>query len=263
MHQHPSHTPGPLPEKEKSTPRPEATPETKCEARRFRDPLKVFVVACLAGVWLLACCTSTKMTTTARSATEQLLLSTATDHALQKIGLEMFAGRTVFLDATYFDSYDPKYVLGSVRDALSRAGARLVDNVTNAEIVMEVRSGALVLDQTETIFGLPSLGVPIPLAGTVQTPEIAFYKSETQRSYGKFALLSYNRQSSAHTYSSGPLDGKSFDRHARVLFVAWHRTDVPERKLTREETEKYQTWYPQYDLTNLPPTIPATNAPVK
>ncbi len=74
---------------------------------------------------LLAGCTTNKTTTTTRSATEQLLLSTATDHALQKVGLEIFAGKKVFLDATYFDSYDSKYVLGTIRDAISRAMTRV------------------------------------------------------------------------------------------------------------------------------------------
>jgi hypothetical protein len=211
----------------------------------------------LATAWL-AGCTSTKTTTTARTATEQLLLSTATDHALQNLGLEIFAGRRVFLDGTYFDSYDSKYVLGTVRDALSRAGARLVDVATNSEIVVEARSGALAIDESDTIFGIPSIGVPIPLSGTIQTPEIAFYKAERQRSVAKFALVAYTRRAD-HVYSSGPLDGSSFDKHSRVLFVSWHRTDVPEKLREPAKVQKAQTWFPQYDLENLR----ETNTPAK
>src|ERR1700722_1118578 len=110
---------------------------------------------------LIAGCTTNKTTTTARSATEELLLSTATDHALQKVGLEVFAGRKVYLDATYFDSVDSKYVLGTMRDAISRAGALLVDNATNSEVIIEARSGALAINESETMFGLPSIAVPI------------------------------------------------------------------------------------------------------
>ena len=94
----------------------------------------------VATLWLAGCVTN-KTTVTARSATEQLLLSTATDHALQDIGLEMFAGRKVFLDATYFDSYDSKYVVGSIRDGLSRAGAllaRLREVYTQSEVIGRV-----------------------------------------------------------------------------------------------------------------------------
>jgi hypothetical protein len=223
-----------------------------------RNNFVAFTCFLLATAWL-AGCTTNKMTTTPRTATEQLLLSTATDHALQSLGLEIFAGRRVFLDGTYFDSYDSKYVLGTVRDALSRAGARLVDVATNSEIVVEARSGALAIDESDTMFGIPSIGVPIPLSGTVQTPEIAFYKVERQRSVAKFALLAYTRRPGAHVYSSGPLDGRSFDKHSRVLFVSWHRTDVPEKQREPAKMQEAQTWFPQSDLENLT----ETNGPAK
>jgi len=205
---------------------------------------------------LIAGCTSTKTTTTARTATEQLLLSTATDHALQDTGFEMFAGRKVYLDATYFDSYDPKYVLGTLRDAISRAGALLENTASNSDFIVEARSGALAIDESDTMFGIPSIGLPVPLAGTVQTPEISFYKSERQRSTAKFALLAVARDSGAHVYSTGPLDGKSFDKHSRFLFISWRRTDVPEKYTTAQAAKKYQTWFPQYDQSNLTSTNP-------
>jgi hypothetical protein len=218
------------------------------------------------GAWSLAGCSSIKTTTTARTATEQLLLSTAADHALHDLGLEMFAGRKVFVDVTYFDSYDAKYVEGTVRDALSRAGARLEDAAGNSDFVLEARSGALAIDEEDFMFGIPAITLPIPLAGAVQTPEVAFYKAQKQRSMAKFALLAYNHQSSSHVYSSGPLDGNSFDSHFRVLFISWHRTDVPEKQLTHEMSQKRQTWLPQYDQANLATTnAPAqtTNAPAQ
>jgi hypothetical protein len=203
---------------------------------------------------LLAGCTTNKTTTTTRTATEQLLLSTATDHALQKAGLELFAGRKVFLDATYFDSYDSKYVLGTIRDAISRAGAMLVDGATNSEVIIEARSGALAIDESETFFGIPVITVPIPLAGSVQTPEVAFYKSDQQRSVAKFALLAIVRESRAHAYSSGPMDGKSYDKHYKLFFVSWIRTDLPEKQTSEQKAQQYQTWFPQYDAANLTAT---------
>jgi hypothetical protein len=155
---------------------------------------------------------------------------------------------------TYFDSYDSKYVEGTIRDALSRAGALLAENATNCDVIVEARSGALAIDESESIFGLPSFTIPVPLAGSLQTPEIAFYKAERQRSVAKFALIAFVRQSRAHIYSSGPLDGKSYDKDSRFLFISWHHTDVPEQQLTDEGTKKYQTWFPQYDDRNWPET---------
>jgi len=200
----------------------------------------------LLAAWLLTGCTTAKTTTTTRSATEQLLLSTATDHALQATSLDMFAGRKVFLDATYFESYDAKYAVGAMRDALSRAGALLTDTATNSDLIIEARSGALAVDQLDTFVGVPGVTLPIPLSGPVKTPDVPFYKSEKQLAFAKFALLVHGRQSTALIYSSGPVDGKAYDNWFQMFFISWHRTDVSEKQITREQTRKYQTWFPQY-----------------
>ncbi len=213
----------------------------------------IFVTVLLGG------CTTIKTTDPARTATEQLLLSTAVDHALKSANFRAFANRKVFLDTNYFDSYDSKYAIGTIRDALSRAGALLEDNMTNSDIVMEARSGALSTDNSTFLFGIPNFGVPIPLAGVVQTPELAFYKSEKQSSTAKIALLAFTRESRLHVYSSGPLDGKSYNNHYKLLFVSWGFTDIPE-KHGRKNAIQYQSWLPQYDPENFPSTnAPATN----
>jgi hypothetical protein len=211
----------------------------------------------ICAAFLSGGCITNNKTTPPRSATEQLLLSTAADRALRSADLELFANRKVFLDATYFDSYDSKYVLGAIRDALSRAGALLEDNAANSDIIVEARSGALSIDNSVLLFGIPNMGVPIPFAGAVQIPEVAFYKSDKERSTAKIALLAFAKESRAHVYSSGPLDGKSYDNHYKILFIAWVHTNIHE-KVRAKKAEEYQSWFPQYDLMNLP----STNAPM-
>jgi hypothetical protein len=212
----------------------------------------LFIAAFLVGG-----CTTIRTTDPVRTATEQLLLSTAVDHALQSSNFIAFANRKVFLDTTYFDSYDSKYAIGTIRDALSRAGAFLEDNVTNSDVIMEARSGALSTDDSTYLLGIPSIGVPIPLAGPLQTPELAFYKSDKQHSTAKIALVAYARESRAHVYSSGPLDGKSHNEHYKLLFFTWISTDIPEKQKSKKKTEKYESWLPQYDPAN----FPSTNSP--
>lgn len=207
----------------------------------------------LAATVSLAGCTTTKNTVTPRSATEQLLLSTAADQALHDIGLEMFAGQKVFVDATEFDSYDSKYVVGTVRDALSRAGALLETSASDSDIIVEARSGALAINEMDTMFGIPAITLPMPLTGPVQTPEIAFYKAEKLRAYAKFAILVRNGNTEAHVYSSGPLDGRSWDKHYRAIFISWTRTNVPELASTPRRARQSQIWFPQSNLTNMPP----------
>jgi len=221
------------------------------------------VASVVLTMFLLSGCTTTKKTDTSRTATEQLLLSTAADRALQSANLWLFANRKVFLDAAYFDSYDSKYVIGTIRDALSRAGAMMEDSASNSDIIIEARSGALAIDSSDTLFGIPAFAAPVPLAGSLQIPEVAFYKAERQQSIAKIALLAFARGSREHIYSSGSLDGQSNDRRYRFLFVAWIRTDLPEKQTSEKKMDHYQTWFPQYDVLNMPATNQiTTNAPV-
>jgi hypothetical protein len=86
------------------------------------------ILSALAALTLLGTsgCTTMRQTDPARTATEQLLLSTAADRAVEYVTLAQFANKKVFLDTAYFDSYDSKYAIGAIRDALSRAGALLM-----------------------------------------------------------------------------------------------------------------------------------------
>lgn len=214
----------------------------------------------ISAVFLLGGCASMKQTSPSRSATEQLLLSTSTDRALQYARLADFAHQKVFLDTTYFDSYDSKYAVGEIRDALSRAGALLVDNVTNSDITIEARSGALSIDGAETLIGVPTMGVPVPLAGALQIPELALYKAQKQYSTAKIALLAYATHSREHVYSSGSLVGKSYNKYHKILFIGWVATDVPENQNKPEKAESYQARFARSDLQNLPSTnSPATS----
>jgi hypothetical protein len=196
-------------------------------------------------------CTTYNETNPARSATEQLLISTAMDRAMTNGDLSVFSGKKVFIDATYFASYDQTYALGEIRDQLSLAGAILVGNITNSDLVLEPRSGALSIDASSILFGVPAMGLPVPLSGAVSTPEIAFYKSVKQDSIGKIALLAYDAKSGAHYYSSGPLVGRAYTHYRKILFIAWLHTDVPEKqknaKKRREESIEFNTPPPPSD----------------
>ncbi len=192
----------------------------------FRRPTRLLLLLPV----LLGGCIQLRQTDPARTATEQLLLSTAADRAVAYVNLDQFAHKKVFVDSTYFESYDSKYALGAIRDALSRAGALLVSDAKDSEITIEARSGALSTDDKSYLLGVPAMGLPIPLAGAVSIPELALYKSQKQNSTAKFALLAYATQSREHVFSSGSMVGKAYDKHFKIVFIGFHRTDIPAKQ---------------------------------
>jgi len=180
-------------------------------------------------------CTTTKQTAPARAASEQLLLSTAADRAIARADFTGFTNKAVFLDPAYFESYDQKYVLGQIRDAISQNGAVLASSASNADIILEPRSGGLSLDTSSSLLGIPASGLPVPFAGAVEIPEIALYRSDLEFSIAKFALLAYARKEGTHFYSSGPLVGKAYLKNYKIIgMISWKRTDVPEEERVKK-----------------------------
>ena len=174
-------------------------------------------------------CHSVKITEPKRTVTEQLLLSSAADRAVADLEVSVLRGKTVYLEERYFKSYDKRYVLGAIRQHLSESGARLTTDEEKADVIVEARSAGLGLDSRESLLGIPSIGFPILFAGTVQTPEIALYKSQQADSTAKFALFAYDRGSGEHVHSSGARSGKAHFYHYKFLgFFNWRRTDIPE-----------------------------------
>ena len=185
-----------------------------------------------AALLLGAGCTQTGLTKPTRSATEQLLISTAADRALEQADFSIVNGKRVFVDQSYFNALDKEYVVGAIRDLISKNGGMLSGKTNEADIVIEPRAGALSIDASSTVLGIPgSTAAPIPLAGAIQLPEIALYKSEKQYSIAKIALLAYERESGKHVASSGPLVGRANIKYYKFLgYIGYTKTTVPERK---------------------------------
>jgi len=204
----------------------------KCFLKSFREGVFPVVTVFLAAVCLFVSgCTVTTATNPPRSAVEQLLISTAADRAIYSIALTNFTDEKVFLDTTYFDSYDSKYVIGTIRDALSRVGAMLMAGPTNCDIIIEARSGALSIDASETLIGIPNMGVPVPLSGALQIPEFALYKSQSQYSTAKIVLLAYDAHSRVHVFSSGSMVGRAYHKYYKFLgIISFTSTNLPEKK---------------------------------
>jgi hypothetical protein len=160
-----------------------------------RSMLRDFAFAVFA-LLMLSACTTVRETNPPRTASEELLISTAADRAADKLSPAIPNGTKVFVDAAYLDGTDAKYATATMRDRLLRLGAHLMVDRKSADMVVELRSGALSIDQRSFLIGIPSFPVPIPLAGTLEFPEIALYKRVERKGIAKFAATGYdaNRQ---------------------------------------------------------------------
>lgn len=188
----------------------------------MRSPAPVVVCACL-----LSACSTQRETEPARTATEQLLFSTAAERAADKLALTLVPGAKVFVDPAYVEGTDSKYLMSTLRDRVLRRGGQLVEAKDKAEVVVEPRVGAISVDRDKTLVGIPELKIPVPLAGPVETPEIALFKSESRQGVIKVATTTYDAKSGALIQSLDPVVGFSNKNDwTALLFFSWDSNDL-------------------------------------
>lgn len=192
----------------------------------------VLRAAALAAALALGACSTTRLTEPGQTATEQLIISTAVDHAVAALHPAIPTGTKVYVSDKYFDTAPgdaalyAKYAVGSVRDRLLRLGAHLVDAPAKADMVVELRTGGQSIDHDDFLVGLPAIPIPIPLVGTMTTPKIPLFERDKQTGIAKLALTGYGKDG-ALAASSGPRYGASHDTQWTVLlFISWKDRDV-------------------------------------
>jgi len=134
-------------------------------------------------------CASTRTSNTARTATEQVLLSAAIDRSLNNVSFEQLQSQKVFIDDKYLDSVDKGYLLGSLRHRALAAGATLASSAAEADVVIEARSGGIGTDTEESFIGIPSIGVP---GMAISIPDIKLVSRNTQLGTAKIGLVAYD-----------------------------------------------------------------------
>jgi hypothetical protein len=158
------------------------------------------------------------MSGTARTATEQLLLTNAWDDALRKVDFRPLAGVPVFLDPQYATTpVDQGWIVSSVRQAMLTQGVLLRPKPEQAQWIVEARVGVYGTNDYNWLLGIPQTTVPaiagLP-GGTI--PEVPVAKRGRQEGVVKLALYAYDRSTGQVTWSSGTLLATSSARDTYI-----------------------------------------------
>jgi hypothetical protein len=210
---------------------------------------------------LLLCCALTgcatiRVTDPPRTATEQFLMSQAVSRALQQLNVDALRDRKVWIETGYFTgaekvnvngeerqrlftSPEQAFATGELRERLLIAGARVVPDRKDADVVLEIRSGGIGVDRLDNLIGIPA----IVLAGSVDasvgnvpisTPEVALYKNTRQRGFASISFVAYRADTGEYLTSSGPYIGRTL-RDDFWLLGAGPKTvgNIPPTEATR------------------------------
>lgn len=168
----------------------------------------------VAGALLwTAGCASTATTNTARTAREQMLLSNAVDQSLAKVDFTPLYDQKVFLNEKYLECVDKPYILGTLRHRIMLSGGHIVDKAEDAQIVMEVRSGGVGTDSTESFLGTPEIALP----GMLTIPEVRVAERKSQFGFAKIGLVLYDAESKKILGNGGVALAQSDDNNSYIL----------------------------------------------
>ncbi|WP_435010958.1 DUF6655 family protein [Tundrisphaera lichenicola] len=150
-------------------------------------------------------CGTTKVTGTARTGTEQLLLTNAWDRALQRVDFRALTGVPVYLDTTNVTAVDQGWVISSLRESMLSQGVLIREKREQAQFIVEARVGAYGTDEDNFLVGISQTAIPptvtgVP-AGTI--PEVPVVKRSRQQAVAKLALFAYDRASGQLVWQSG------------------------------------------------------------
>ncbi|MDB5349426.1 MAG: hypothetical protein JWN86_673 [Planctomycetota bacterium] len=161
------------------------------------------------AIALGACCGcgTTKTTGTARTGTEQLLLTNAWDDALRKVDFRPLAGVPVFLDTANVTAVDQGWVVSSLRQTMLSQGVLLKSKAEQAQWVVEARVGAYGTDEYNWLIGVQQTTIPTVVPGIPggTIPEIPVVKKSDQWAVAKMALFAYDRSSGQMVWNSGTM----------------------------------------------------------
>lgn len=181
--------------------------------------LALAVVAALAAG--TSGCGTVKTSGTARTATEQLLLTNAWDTALQKVDFRALAGVPVFLDTANVTAVDQGWVISSLRQSMLSQGVLLRPKAEQAQWVVEARVGAYGTDSSNWLLGISQTTIPPTLTGVPSgtIPEIPLIKKSDQKGVAKLALFAYDRTSGRLVWESGTMLAVATAKDVQVLGI--------------------------------------------
>jgi hypothetical protein len=191
------------------------------------------VKAALCGALIapmLAGCATYRDTEPGQTATQQLLTSHAAEIAAEKLANALPPATAAFLDLSHFKGDNTDYAIAAIDAAFARRGIILTADKKASKVTVELRVGALSIEQQDTVFGLPATTLPIP--GTVTAfpiPEISFYSAAHRTGVAEFSAYAYDSATGASVAFAGPVAGerKLVQRHILTVFAFGNRVEPP------------------------------------
>ncbi|WP_146395091.1 DUF6655 family protein [Planctomycetes bacterium CA13] len=190
--------------------------------KRRTNWTNAFLVAAIGASTVFSTgCATTTTSNTARTGTEQLLISAAIDRAFSNVQFNDLAGYSVFIDQQYLDSVDKGYLVSTLRQKVLSSGAKIVSAADQADVILEPCSGGVGTDSQESFVGIPAIGIPgLP----IELPEVKLASRSTQMGTAKIGLVCYDAKTGLTLGGGGEATALTHNNDTYVMGVGPFRS---------------------------------------
>lgn len=193
----------------------------------------------LAILLIFSSCAATRLTTTEKTAVEQALISQSIKINLDDISLPKGFDKLVFIDSkelknipcgdTNCFSVDTALAYNFIMQKLLEADYRITEEQKLAELIIHPRLEFLGIDDSDSLLGFPSIPIPLPGVGTVQTPEVSLFGTKKQYGRAKFNIIAVDAKEGSLVFSETAKSKESYYNRWSFLFLFdWRTTNLGE-----------------------------------
>lgn len=188
----------------------------------------------ILAAWAAVGCAFTRTPSqTLRTATEQLLLSTALDRSLTDLTVPLAEGSSIAIQAVgfavppvaaYVGNVDLDVVRAAVAGRIGELGFLIRDKPDQAQYLAHIIIQSLGTVQGETFFGMPPVqSVIIPFS----LPELTLYKQQAQAAHMRYWIDLYEVATGRFIRSTPIHMGSAYYNQYTFLFlIKFHTTDL-------------------------------------
>jgi len=160
-------------------------------------------------------CSTVKESYTARTGIEQLLISSATDKALDKIDFRPVAQAKVFVETKYLDCTDKNYIIVALHQHLLKQGCMLVDKAEDSQVIVEIASGSVGTDGSSVYLGSPD--IPLPPPSPIMLPKVPLFSRSRSIGTAKLVVVAYDTNTKLAVINSGYSMARADHRTLNVM----------------------------------------------
>ena len=159
--------------------------------------MRYFYLWLICLFWLVSCSSMRVTTTTTRTATEQILISSAIQRSVKGLDLDFLKGSKVFVNSDYLTvgENEKPFLVGAIQGHLLRSGCLIMQTREESNAVISFRNGGIGVDnydlkvcvpgfsynRVSNDYSTPPTVLPtVQQVGSITTPEFSVYRNCTQ-----------------------------------------------------------------------------------